>query len=260
MISIVMDSNERGTDRHVALAEYITRHPDEYDFSFGDVEVDLIFSIGAEPEGLEAVLNPGARRKVRAVELKMPSDFVQSLQNGHLSQQRRQCPYPLQVAVMGSLGDVLRALPKVTGKGWRNPRERMQAEAMIRRGVARLKASGADVSFGESPLDYVDFSGKTSMAIDYIDVALKANMAQVVREARAYLESDIHLPRPKAESWQEYALCGLPGVGPERARAMLEARFGIELQYWGGPANDIQLVSVPGIGKKTAAKIMEAMR
>jgi hypothetical protein len=95
-------------------------------------------------------------RKDLAVELKMPQDLIGSLQNGHLGEQRRNCPYPLRIAVLGSLGDVMRALPTVTGKGWRNPREQLQAEGMILRGIDALQASGVEVDFGMSPLDFAD--------------------------------------------------------------------------------------------------------
>lgn len=257
MISIVMAPGERGTPRHLALAEYIADKPGEYDFDFGDVEVDLVFAIGAEPEGLEAVLNPGARRKVRAVELKMPADFAQSLRNGHLDAQRRQCPSPLQVAVLGSLGDVLRSLPEVTGDGWRNPREMAQAKAMILHGISNLKASGVDVSFGISRFDYyigASFDGRLREP-DFRETdeanSLAENMAQVVREARAYLEGDIHLPQPKAESFQQYCLMGFPGIGPKKADDLIAGGWRLDL---------VEGEPVRGVGPKTVQKMREAMR
>jgi len=264
MISILMAPGERGTDRHLALAEYIARHPDEYDFSFGDAEVDLIFSAewtsGPDVRRME---DAEARylRKYRAVELKMPADFAQSLQNGHISSQRRQCPYPLQVAVLGSLGDVLRTLPAVTGAGWRNPRERAQAEAMIRRGIAALKASGVDVAFGESPLDMPPMTLEVPE-----EWAMRRNISQIVRESRAYLEGDIHLPMPKCESTQEAMLMCLPGVGPTLARNMIDA--GIEPALWcehppGAVPDEYlmeKLLTVPKIGKVKAAKILAAIQ
>lgn len=239
MISIVMAPGERGTDRHLALVEYITDKP-EYDFSFGEVEVDLVFSVEIGRDTMGRVM------KYRAVELKMPPDFVQSLQNGHLDAQRRQCPYPLQVAVLGSLGDVLRALPAVTGAGWRNPRERAQAEAMIRRGIAALKASGVDVAFGESPLDMPPMTLEVPE-----EWAMRRNMAQVVRESRAYLEGDIHLPPPKAESFQQYCMMGFPGVGAKRADDLIAGGWRLDL---------IEGEPVRGVGPKTIEKMREAMR
>ena len=255
MISIIMAPGERGTDRHVALAEYIARHPDEYDFSFGDAEVDLVFSAWSSfrhaMDGMTL-----KTKKYRAVELKMPADFAQSLQNGHISSQRRQCPYPLQVAVLGSLGDVLRTLPAVTGAGWRNPRERAQAEAMIRRGIAALKASGVDVAFGESPLDMPPMTLEVPE-----EWAMRRNISQIVRESRAYLEGDIHLPMPKCESTQEAMLMCLPGVGPTLARNMIDA--GIEPALWcEHPPGAVmeKLLTVPKIGKVKAAKILAAIQ
>jgi hypothetical protein len=262
MISILMAPGERGTDRHLAIAEYIARHPDEYDFSFGDVEVDLVFSL-VDHSLIVGETEDEYRpwRKDRAVELKMPADFAGSLQNGHLSSQRRQCPYPLQVAVLGSLGDVLRTLPAVTGAGWRNPRERAQAEAMIRRGIAALKASGVDVAFGESPLDMPPMTLEVPE-----EWAMRRNISQIVRESRAYLEVDIHLPMPKCESTQEAMLMCLPGVGPTLARNMIDA--GIEPALWcehppGAVPDEYlmeKLLTVPKIGKVKAAKILAAIQ
>lgn len=236
MISIVMAPGERGTDRHLALAEYIADHPGEYDFSFGEVEVDLVFSAYAPTRHYHAEV------KSRAVELKMPADFGQSLQNGHLSSQRRQCPYPLQVAVLGSLGDVLRALPEVNGLGWRNARERAQAEVMVRRGIAALKASGVDVAFGVSPLDMPPMT-----LVVPEEWATRRNMAQVVREARAYLKGDIHLPQPKAESFQQYCLMGFPGIGPKKADDLIAGGWRVDL---------VEGEPVRGVGPKT----VDAMR
>lgn len=252
MISIIMAPGERGTPRHLALAEYIADHPGEYDFSFGDVEVDLIFSAewtsGPDVRRME---DAEARyiRKYRAVELKMPADFAQSLQNGHLSSQRRQCPYPLQVAVLGSPGDVYRAL--------RDPAE----AGMIRRGIAALKASGVDVAFGVSPLDMP----RMTMEVPE-EWAMRENISQIVRESRACLEGDIHLPMPKCESTQEAMLMCLPGVGPTLARNMIDA--GIEPALWcehpPGTVPDEylmeKLLAVPKIGKVKAAKILAAIQ
>jgi len=259
VISIVMAPGERGTDRHLALAEYIADHPGEYDFRFGEVEVDLVFTLRKDIFTSETRAEMQFKR--RAVELKMPADFGQSLQNGHLSSQRRQCPYPLQVAVLGSLGDVLRALPEVNGLGWRNARERAQAEAMVRRGIAALKASGVDVAFGVSPLDMPPLNLEVPE-----EWAMRRNISQIVRESRACLEGDIHLPMPKCESTQEAMLMCLPGVGPTLARNMIDA--GIEPALWcehpPGTVPDEylmeKLLAVPKIGKVKAAKILAAIQ
>jgi len=242
MISIIMAPGERGTPRHLVLAEYIADHPGEYDFSFGEVEVDLLFSadwIGGPVVRCMEEAEARYIRKYRAVELKMPADFAQSLRNGHLNAQRRNCPYPLQVAVLGSLGDVLRALPTVTEKGWRNPDERKRAEGKLRRDIAALKASDVDVMLGISPLDLKTFTHHSENA----DLeAMTENMAQVVREARAYLESNIYLPLPKAESFQQYCMMGFPGIGPKKADDLIGGGWRLEL---------IEGEPVKGVGAKT---------
>ncbi len=257
MISIVMDSNERGTDRADALQAYLMRHPKDFDFAFGDVPVDLVFSL-PKPMSPHPDEQWAKMRKFWAVELKMPSDFVQSLQNGHLGQQRRQCPYPLQVAVLGSFGDVLRALPEVTGNGWRNPSERAQADGMIRRGVAALKASGVDVSFGLGPLDlsYSYSPSKTepqywnSIAED----CMRENMAQICREASHYLKGDYHLPTAKCETPLEAMLQCIPGIGKEKSKALIDA--GLRLRK---DPPDFDVTTINGFGKKAAENIDRAL-
>ncbi|MGB3944036.1 MAG: helix-hairpin-helix domain-containing protein [Methanothrix sp.] len=128
--------------------------------------------------------------KYLAAELKMPQDLIGSLQPDpetgecHLSTQRRNCPYAFRVAVLGSLGDVMRAMSTADVNGRRGD------EAMLR--------------------------------------------------------------------------C-LPGVGPETARAMLEEHIvpwiGCENargEMWS--VSEERLMEIPGIGKKKAAKILEALR
>ncbi len=206
IIALRISPNERATapERFDLCVMEATRRGFEVVPDAG-AEVDLVFSLGNRTLGID---------------LKMPQDLIGSIQNGHLGEQRRNCPYPLRIAVLGSLGDVMRALPTVTGKGWRNPREQLQAEGMILRGIDTLQASGVEVDFGFSPYDI----GTRKDDLEAMEGwALRHNIAQVMRRAEYILRSKIDLPRARCESAQEAMLRCLPGVGPETARAMLKA-------------------------------------
>ena len=245
-ITLRISPNERATapERYAACIDAALERGFEVVPDTG-AEVDLVLSLEDRTLGID---------------LKMPQDLIGSLQNGHLAEQRRGCTYPLRIAVMGSLGDVMRALPTVTGKGWRNPRERAQAEGMVHRGIDALQASGVEVDFGMSPLDFA-FGERRSWgaaagpnAAD--EAAMAANVSQVMRRAEYILRSKIDLPRARCESAQEAMLRCLPGVGPETARAMVAA--GIRPKLQGGILLD-DLMKVPGIGKKKAEKILKAL-
>ncbi|GAJ12504.1 unnamed protein product [marine sediment metagenome] len=60
----------------------------------------------------------------------------------------------------------------------------------------------------------------------------------------------------REDSLQEYILSGFPGIGPERARAIIEC-FGILPLRW--TVDEKQLSRVEGIGKVTARKLISAL-
>lgn len=258
-ITLRISPNERATapERYAACIDAALGRGFEVVPDAG-AEVDLVLSLGDRTLGID---------------LKMPQDLIGSLQNGHLGEQRRGCPYPLRIAVLGSLGDVVRALPTVTGKGWRNPREQAQAEGMALRGIVALQASGVEVDFGFSRKDF----GRLILPMprDGPDPseawALQANVSQVMRRAEYILRSKIDLPRARCESTKEAMLRCLPTVGPETARAMLEAGIVPKLYF---PVDVVQMLqdgrtfeeadenilrSVPGIGKKKADQILKSI-
>jgi len=257
-ISLRISANERGTapERFGAIIMATERHSERWNVTVdGEAEVDLVFSLEDRSLG---------------VELKTPQDFVGSLQ-GHLSEQRRNSPYPLRIAVLGSLGDVMRAVPEVTVNGWQNPRERAKSEAQIRRDISSLKASGVEVDFGVSYIDFLwnyDRGFKAATVEDAKEFALVENVSQILHDARAILLGDVALRMPKCESWQEYCLRGLPGVGPDRARAILaKGMFPRIVQYAPDPGRspapfygvtEAELRTVDGVGPKVAAKIKTA--
>jgi hypothetical protein len=281
VVSLRISANERGTapERFAAIILETQRHPERWDVTVdGEAEVDLVFSVAkseihirADVPGMPAHAQTAILPdKVLGVELKTPADFVGSLQ-GHLSEQRRNSPYPLRIAVLGSMGDVLRALPEVKANGWQNPHERAQAEAQIRRDISSLRASGVEVDFGMSYHDYLHVRYGDWTREKITSEVLAANVSQILHDARAILLSDTSLRMPKCESWQEYCLRGLPGIGPEKAKALIDADIlpvleaGVITNGRATPDDRLkwtyeQLLDVPGIGKKTAAKIMEAMK
>ncbi|MDD3983985.1 MAG: helix-hairpin-helix domain-containing protein [Candidatus Omnitrophica bacterium] len=144
---------------------------------------------------------------------------------------------------------------------------------MVHRGIDALQASGVEVDFGMSPLDFA-FGERRSWgaaagpnAAD--EAAMAANVSQVMRRAEYILRSKIDLPRARCESAQEAMLRCLPGVGPETARAMVAAgirpklqggiRLSREAEHAGEAFLLDDLMKVPGIGKKKAEKILKAL-
>ena len=228
VITVQMDPNEQGSERHMALVEVLAKHPERWDFQIENIPLDLVFSLA----GWQI-----------AWELKEPSDFVSSLMSGHLACQRMQARdmcCPASVGVLGTFEDVLESVSEITKSGWKNPREMAQAEAAIERSEASLWASG--------------------FRVDYLGMDHERAMRMITRRSYAALHNECKLPLPKAEDWQTYALCGLPGIGGQRAQAMQDAGCKLYLFYGANVAIPAELESIPGIGKKTAEKILGAMR
>jgi len=91
--------------------------------------------------------------------------------------------------------------------------------------------------------------------------------AERIKELDKYFSKDfdqhlLHLQRSrpftmkKEDNLQEYILTGFPGIGPERARAIIEC-FGTLPLRW--TVDEKQLSRVEGIGKVTARKLIEAL-
>lgn len=248
-ITLRISPNERATapERYAACIDAALERGFEVVPDAG-AEVDLVFSFQIGQDTMGRVM------RCLGIDLKMPQDLIGSLQNGHLAEQRRGCPYPLRIAVMGSLGDVMRALPTVTEKGWRNPRERAQAEGMVHRGIDALQASGVEVDFGMSPLDFVNFSDENSMAFQHIDDALRANVSQVMRRAEYILRSKIDLPRARCENTLSAMWQCFPGIGAEKAKILISHGVKFEIV-----PREFDISSIPGFGKATVEKILKAL-
>jgi Fanconi anemia group M protein len=92
------------------------------------------------------------------------------------------------------------------------------------------------------------------------DAAETAAMLRIMaRHAQERMDQPVSLrePRPQIEElYATYLVEGLPGVGPRRARMLLE--------HFGSPAAIMcaaaeELTQVPGIGKKSAQRIWQAV-
>jgi len=219
-VSVTMSVNEKGSGRDLALLKEIDRHPERWQFSFADIDLDLFFQLG--------------EREIRW-ELKMPADLLASFQTGHLAAQRMQAAnydHPAMIAVLGGSMNVLERIPKVTKQsGWLNPKERAGFEAAIERWEAACFASGFPVHY---------FSG-----------GLDNSMRRICRWSRNYLMGEIELPRPKAESFQQYCMMGFPGVGSMKADDLIAGGWRLEL---------IEGEPVKGVGAKTISRMRESIR
>ena len=91
--------------------------------------------------------------------------------------------------------------------------------------------------------------------------------AERLKELDAYFTKDfdqhlLHLTRSRPftmkreDDLQEYILTGFPGIGSERARAIIECFGTLPLQW---TVDEKQLSRVEGIGKVTAKKLIEAL-
>lgn len=281
-IKIYISPNETvtGKERIAAMQPYLLRHVKEFEVHT-DLEMgsDLVFVKTICHEVSDTHQEMTFKRL--AVELKRPLDYAESCRNGHMATQRRDCQYPLVVWVLGSMGDVMRELPMISREGWQSHTTKEKYESMVLRSTASLRASGVEVRFGSSWMDFMiqkDWQYRPQcelvMAVKKAETdALEANMTQVLREAKAYLESDYHLPMPTCEDVKSAMLQCLRGVGPKIAEQILNAGIRPLLMPPGGrlpigvvtcdDVNDTlleSLMSIDGIGKVTAQKILEAMR
>lgn len=237
-IRVCMSSNEKGTDRHYALADVLQRHPERWDFKWVDPGIDLV--IGGT-----------------GYEIKERDDMVGSLFSGHLGNQRRQAAklgLPCRVAVLSSLDEVMAAVPKVGNNG------RRSREEIIRDWWRLLKGHGALEASNFEP-QYLSRNHKLSMEI-------------LVARAYAATVGKFALPSVKAETTKNAMFRCLPRVGENLADSMERAGIGIALTAnvtKTGPDGRKEttftvirdpglLRIVPGMGQKTANGIIEGLK
>lgn len=205
--SILLDSNERGSERAKALALVVGGDPTYELQGFAELPVDMqIRQVGYSGAG--TICN---------VELKEIPDFWQSKSSGHLGQQclemiaQRQTGF---VAVVGSLQEVLAGVPKMKmGEG--KPRGRSQMD--IASDISTARAFCADMAACGVPVHF-----------------LSSNHEQSFRWILSYAKHILTgpnlsswLPRFAADPRGYGVLCAIPGIGDVAARGLLEAYGGI---------------------------------
>ena len=228
-ISILLDSNERGSDRAKALALAVGGDP-TYDLrGFAELPVDMQFHLHKECKKYEQAVvcepcghGPCVQDLRVNVELKEIPDFWQSKNTGHLGQQCLEMiahGSPGFIAVFGSLQEVLESVPKM--KMWENmsgckkPQRRSQMD--IQSDISTARAFCADAAACGVPIHF-----------------LSSNHEQSFRWILSYAKHILTgpslaswLPRFPVEPRGYGVLCSIPGIGDVAARGLLQAYGGI---------------------------------
>jgi len=228
-ISILLDSNERGSDRAKALALAVGGDP-TYDLrGFAELPVDMQFHLRQECKKYEQAvacepcsMGPCVQDLRVNVELKEIPDFWQSKNTGHLGQQCLEMiahGSPGFIAVFGSLQETLQAVPKVKStdnpSGMRKAQCRSQMD--IASDVSTARAFCADAAACGFPIHF-----------------LSSNHEQSFRWILSYAKHILTgpslaswLPRFPVEPRGYGVLCSIPGIGDVAARGLLQAYGGI---------------------------------
>lgn len=223
-ITILLDSNERGSERAKALALAVGGDPAYELAGFAELPVDMQFHLHKECKKYEQDVacepcghGPCVQDLRVNVELKEIPDFWQSKNTGHLGQQClemiAQGP-PGFVAVFGSLQEFLAGVPKVKmGEG--KPRARSQMD--IASDISTARAFSADLAACGVPVHF-----------------LSSDHGQSFRWILSYAKHILTgpslaswLPRFPVEPRGYGVLCSIPGIGDVAARGLLQAYGGI---------------------------------
>ncbi len=210
-IHILLDSNERGSDRAKALALAVGGDPAYELAGFEDLPVDMQLSPRMDDYCIRHGCEECSCIKVVNVELKEIPDFWASKASGHLGTQILSMiseGNPGFVAVFGSLSEVLKEVPKVKmGEG--KPKRRSQIDVLQDLNTAR--AFSADACGANVPVHF-----------------LSTNHEQSFRWILSYAKNILQgpnlsswLPRFSAEPQGYGCLCAIPGIGDVAAKAVL---------------------------------------
>jgi ERCC4-type nuclease len=210
-IKIFLDTNERGTDRAVALARVAGADPAFELAGFDELPVDLKFVLRSEDPigcGLANISD-----KTVLVELKEIPDFWASKASGHLGQQLLSLVsegQPGFVAVFGSLQETLEQVPRVTIS---NSKLTRRTQTEIAQDVNIARAICADAIACNVPIHF-----------------LSSNQEQSFRWIASYAKNVLTgpnlaswLPRFGVDAISYGMLCSIPGIGDSSARAILQA-------------------------------------
>jgi ERCC4-type nuclease len=264
-ISILLDSNEKGSARAKALALAVGGDPAYELAGFAELPVDLQFHLHKECKKYEQDVacepcghGPCVQDLRVNVELKEIPDFWQSKNTGHLGQQClemiAQGP-PGFVAVFGSLQEVLESVPKM--KMWENmsgckkPQRRSQMD--IQTDISTARAFCADATACGVPVFFLSTNHQQSFA-------------WIISMAKNILTGpnlSSWLPRFPVEPVGYGVLCSIPGIGDVAARGLLEAYGGVgqishEAKY---NLDGLASCRVNGkaLGKAKASKLAEVL-
>ena len=244
-ISILMDSNEKGSARATALAKAVGGDPTYELVGFGELPVDM--RIGMDIT--ESHVN---------VELKEIPDFWASKGSGHLGQQILGAVadgHPAFVAVFGSLQDVMAAVPKmkstVNPSGMAKAHRRSQMD--VQTDISTCRAFCADAAACNVPVHFLSSNHEQSFRwiLSYAKHMLTgASMAS-------------WLPRFPVEPQGYAMLCSIYGIGDAAAKALLQ-EYGciscIALEARRGPEALAQCkVNGKALGKTKARKLVAVL-
>jgi hypothetical protein len=206
-ISILLDSNERGSDRAKSLALAVGGDPTYELVGFAELPVDLQFR--------------GYGRVVNVEEKEIP-DFWSSKNTGHLGTQILEMiaqGQPGFVAVFGSLQEVLAGVPKMKMAGNPSGMQKVQHRSQmdIASDVSTARAFAADAAACGVPVHF-----------------LSSNHEQSFRWILSYAKHILTgpclaswLPRYPVQPRGYGVLCSIPGIGDVAARGLLQAYGGI---------------------------------
>ena len=211
-ITILLDSNERGSERAKALALAVGGDPAYELAGFAELPVDMALKIRDE-DPIRGTNLCNISEQVVHVELKEVPDFWASKNTGHLGTQILEMiahGSPGFIAVFGSLQEVLAGVPKMKmGEG--KPRARSQMD--IQSDISTARAFCADMVACGVPVHFLSQNHEQSFRwiLSYAKhILMGPNMAS-------------WLPRFPVEPRGYGVLCAIPGIGDVAARGLLEA-------------------------------------
>ena len=220
-ICVMLDSNEKGSDRAKALALAVGGDP-TYDLQgFAELPVDMALKIRDE-DPIRGTNLCNISESVVHVELKEIPDFWSSKNTGHLGQQCLEMiaqGQPGFVAVFGSLQEVLAGVPKVKLAGNPSGMKKFQARSQmdIVSDISTARAFCADAMACNVPVHFLSSNHEQSFAwiLSYAKHILQGpNLAS-------------WLPRMPVDPRGYGVLCSINGIGDVVARGLLDAFGGV---------------------------------